>query len=291
MTPELVRQFFKVYGNGTSNFCNFYGSTEMMDVTFASFSSIDDLESQLDSFGKVPIGEPIFNSSSYVLDESMQLVSQGTIGQLYVASPNLCDGYVGTKATTFLPNKVDSSSALLYCTGDYVRQEKGILYYEGRCDSQIKVRGHRVDLSEIEKAVKCFDTIDKVVVLCYKPNEPAQRVLCYFTVKTKKDKNHPMNEVTLEEKLRSELPCYMLPKPIKVPMIPLLVNGKVDRQSLLKRYSDIRFCKVSNCSLGIERFILSSLGMKRAKSHLLIFQMRIWSLFWARIKLTRAAYF
>ena len=86
MTPELVRQFFKVYGNGTSNFCNFYGSTEMMDVTFASFSSIDDLESQLDSFGKVPIGEPVFNSSSYVLDESMQLVSQGTIGQLYVAS-------------------------------------------------------------------------------------------------------------------------------------------------------------------------------------------------------------
>ena len=49
-----------------------------------------------------------------------------------------------------------------------------------------------------------------------------------------------MNEVTLEEKLRGELPCYMLPKPIKVPVIPLLVNGKIDRQSLLKRYEDSR---------------------------------------------------
>ena len=130
-----------------------------------------------------------------------------------------------------------SGNGLLYRTGDYVRLENGLLYYEGRCDSQIKVRGHRVDLSEIEKAVKSFDAIDKAVVLCYKPNEPAQKVLCYFTVNTKEEKNYPMNEVTLEEKLRGELPCYMLPKPIKVPIIPLLVNGKIDRQALLKRYN------------------------------------------------------
>ena len=77
---------------------------------------------------------------------------------------------------------------LLYRTGDYVRVENGLLYYEGRCDSQIKVRGHRVDLSEIEKTVKSFEVIDKAVVLCYKPNEPAQKVLCYFTVKTKEEK-------------------------------------------------------------------------------------------------------
>ena len=240
MTPELVRQFFELYGHGTSTLCNFYGSTEMMDVTFASFSSVNDLESQLDSLGKVPIGEPIFNSAAYILDESMELVGPGEIGQLYVSSPNLCDGYVGTKATTLLPNTVENPSETgngpLYRTGDYVRLENGILYYEGRCDSQIKVRGHRVDLSEIEKAVKSFDAIDKAVVLCYKPNQPAQKVLCYFTVKTKEEKNYPMNEVTLEEKLRGELPCYMLPKPIKVPIIPLLVNGKIDRQSLLKRY-------------------------------------------------------
>ena len=85
----------------------------MMDVTFATFSSLNDLEGKLDSFGKVPIGEPIINSAAYVLDDSMQLVGQGEIGQLYVSSPNLCDGYVGTKASTFLPNMVSRLSNFL----------------------------------------------------------------------------------------------------------------------------------------------------------------------------------
>ena len=55
-----------------------------------------------------------------------------------------------------------------------------MLYFEGRSDSQIKVRGHRVDLSEIEKAASSIAGIEKVVILCYKPNESAQKVLCYF---------------------------------------------------------------------------------------------------------------
>ena len=55
-----------------------------------------------------------------------------------------------------------------------------MLYFEGRSDSQIKVRGHRVDLSEIERAASSIQGIEKVVVLCYKPNESAQKVLCYF---------------------------------------------------------------------------------------------------------------
>ena len=113
VTPDLVRQFFELYGHGKSTLCNFYGSTEMMDVTFATFSSLNDLEGKLDSFGKVPIGEPIINSAAYVLDDSMQLVGQGEIGQLYVSSPNLCDGYVGTKASTFLPNMVSRLSNFL----------------------------------------------------------------------------------------------------------------------------------------------------------------------------------
>lgn len=75
------------------------------------------------------------------------------------------------------------ASEYLYGTGDYVqlRRDNGLLYYEGRCDSQVKVRGHRVDLSEIEKAVVCLQGVDKAVILCYKPNEAAQKVLCFFT--------------------------------------------------------------------------------------------------------------
>ena len=62
-----------------------------------------------------------------------------------------------------------------------MKRENRMLYYEGRCDSQIKVRGHRVDLSEIQLAVEKISGVDKAVVLCYKPNEPAQKVICFFT--------------------------------------------------------------------------------------------------------------
>ena len=107
VTPDLVKQFFSIYGCGTRTLCNFYGSTEMMDVTYASFSSLEDLEEKLDTSGKVPIGTPVFNSAAYVLNENLQLVGgHGEIGQLYISSPNLCDGYVGTKPSTFLPNTV-----------------------------------------------------------------------------------------------------------------------------------------------------------------------------------------
>ena len=60
----------------------------------------------LDENGKVPIGRPIFNSVAYVLDEQMQPIPLDKIGQLYVSSANLCDGYVGTKHKNFMPNKV-----------------------------------------------------------------------------------------------------------------------------------------------------------------------------------------
>ena len=78
----------------------------------------------------------------------------------------------------------------LYGTGDYVKlsRENAMLYYEGRCDAQIKVRGHRVDLSEIEKAVSSIEGVERAVVLCYKPNEVAQKVLCYFTSCNDKEK-------------------------------------------------------------------------------------------------------
>lgn len=65
----------------------------------------------------------------------------------------------------------------IYCTGDYAKISKGVIIYEGRVDSQIKVRGHRVDLTEVEKAISRIPEIDGVVVLCYKPGELSQVLL------------------------------------------------------------------------------------------------------------------
>ena len=123
---------------------------------------------------------------------------------------------------------------LLYKTGDYVQVNQGRLYYEGRLDSQVKVRGHRLDMMEIEKAVMDVTQVTKTIVLCYKPGESQQRIICYYTVKD----GQFLHEKKLETLLGEKLPDYMIPKLTKLPTFPLLVNGKVDRQVLLKKYED-----------------------------------------------------
>ena len=130
MTPDLVKDFFDYFGDeGGKTLCNFYGSTEMMDVTFAAFRSAEDANGlvldgkvsreQLDQSGrkfcnpnglfqtlKVPIGHPVANTAAYVLNEDMKPVKGGEVGELYIASNNLALGYAGDQGLgKFLDNK------------------------------------------------------------------------------------------------------------------------------------------------------------------------------------------
>lgn len=122
----------------------------------------------------------------------------------------------------------------LYRTGDFASIDKGIIYYEGRTDSQIKIRGHRVDLSEVEKCILNIEGIDKAVVLCYHAGEIDQALLAFITLQD--DIN--FTGIQIESKLKDMLPEYMLPQVVILEFIPLLVNGKVDRQSILKMYEN-----------------------------------------------------
>ena len=110
----------------------------------------------------------------------------------------------------------------------------GRLYYEGRLDSQVKVRGHRVDLTEIEKAVRDLEAVSKTIVLCYKPGQPSQKLLCYYTVA--EGARLPEKKVLAE--ISEKLPDYMLPRLTKLAVMPVLVNGKIDRQALFQRYEE-----------------------------------------------------
>lgn len=122
----------------------------------------------------------------------------------------------------------------LYKTGDFASVQKSTIYYEGRTDSQIKIRGYRVDLTEIEKHVIKMDTVDKAIVLCYHAGEADQALLAF--VEPKSDVKATLNEFQIEAKLQTLLPGYMVPQVVIMETIPLLVNGKIDRQSLLKAY-------------------------------------------------------
>lgn len=136
----------------------------------------------------------------------------------------------------FLFSNKLSEYGRLYQTGDFVSIIKGgAVQYEGRTDSQIKIRGHRVDLMEIDKNLLELNGIEKEMVLCYHPGEIDQTLLAFVTLT--KDSVH-QHGLQIENALNNKLADYMVPQVVIVDAIPLLVNGKIDRQALLKMYEN-----------------------------------------------------
>ncbi|XP_046418625.1 plipastatin synthase subunit B [Neodiprion fabricii] len=229
---SLAEQFLARFRSGEHVLANFYGSTEVMgDVTYHLINH----PQQLKGLDKVPIGKPLDNTAVYLVDKEMQLVPQGEVGELVCAGKNLAAGYVkGRDPHRFLdnPHAVDPEYSRIYRTGDYARIVKGIMIYEGRTDAQIKIRGHRVDLAEVERAVVASPAVDKAVVLCFKPGELSQALISFVTAKD----NINISGLQIESYLHTILPPYMIPQVIVIDSIPLLVNGKTDRQTLLMQY-------------------------------------------------------
>ncbi|KAF5303145.1 hypothetical protein FQR65_LT08308 [Abscondita terminalis] len=230
LVVSLAKEFYNYFPVDQHKLCNFYGSTEIMgDVTYHVITNPE----QLNSEDKIPIGLPIDNTIIYLFDSDFRPVRTGDIGELFVAGANLADGYVnGRDPDKFIDNHlaVDPAYMKLYRTGDFARIAKGTVVYEGRTDSQIKVRGHRVDLAEIDKAVNALEGVDKAVVLCYKPGEINQTILAFVITESS------LTEHQIETALKTTLPSYMVPQVILIDVIPLLVNGKTDRQALFKYY-------------------------------------------------------
>ncbi|XP_018403118.1 PREDICTED: tyrocidine synthase 1-like isoform X2 [Cyphomyrmex costatus] len=183
----------------------------------------------------VPKGKPIDNCIIYLVNKDMRLVPQGEVGELIVAGRNLAAGYIrGRDTHKFLDNPyaIDPEYSRIFRTGDYAKIVKESIIFEGRVDSQIKIRGHRVDLTEVEKVIATISNIDKVVVLCHKPGELSQALIAFVTIMD--ETNLSCSEI--EDFLQRTLPPYMLPQIFIIDHIPLLTNGKTDRQTLLKKY-------------------------------------------------------
>ncbi|KAG5343224.1 ACVS synthase, partial [Acromyrmex heyeri] len=237
LSVALADQFFATFDNKDKILANFYGSTEVMgDVTYYLLNK----RAQLQGMKKVPIGKPIDNCIIYLVNKDMRLVPQGEVGELIVAGRNLAAGYIRERDThKFLDNPyaIDPEYSRIFRTGDYAKIVKELIIYEGRVDSQIKIRGHRVDLTEVEKVVARISNIDKVVVLCHKPGELSQALVAFVT--TIDGTN--LSSLEIEDFLQRTLPPYMLPQIFIVDHIPLLTNGKTDRQTLLKKYESSYF--------------------------------------------------
>ncbi|MFK0180555.1 amino acid adenylation domain-containing protein, partial [Streptomyces xanthochromogenes] len=207
---------------------NEYGPTET--VVGCCVYEVDD---RTDLSGTVPIGRPIANTRLYVLDENLAPVAPGTVGELHVGGAGVARGYWNRPDLTaerFLPDPfAPAPGARMYRTGDLVRlRADGELVYLGRVDTQVKVRGYRIELAEVEGALaRAEDVRDAAVVLC-KGASGERRLAAYMTLARPE-----CTEADLRAALRRELPDYMVPHTFTVlEELPLASSGKIDRTAL-----------------------------------------------------------
>ena len=232
LPASLLARFRAGFPNAT--LLNLYGSTEGTgDVTCATFAPGAPLPTS-----DVPIGRPITNARLLVLDEHQVPVPDGDEGELYVGGPVLARGYHRRPADhearfVTLPHLFEGPA---FRTGDRVKRDReGVFHYVGRNDRQVKVRGVRIELDEVEAALlECAGPAVVAAVVARKVQsgapgetaEPGLRIAAFVAPRT-------TDVAALTRKLAARLPAAMLPATITaLDALPLLPNGKVDRQTL-----------------------------------------------------------
>jgi len=207
---------------------NHYGPTE---TTVGSLTfSVDDQNLSCHSY-TVPIGRPLANTRCYILDRRQRLVVPGAIGELYIGGAGVAAGYLNQPAETAARFVVDpfaqESGSRLYRTGDLARYlADGNIEFLGRADHQVKVRGYRVELGEIETVLSAHPGVRQAVVTVNRDQSGDQRIVAYVV-------SAPGSQDELRALLRQKLPDYMIPSAfVFLKSFPLTPNGKVDRAAL-----------------------------------------------------------
>ncbi|HEX8151320.1 MAG TPA: amino acid adenylation domain-containing protein, partial [Pyrinomonadaceae bacterium] len=184
--------------------------------------------------GAVPIGRPIANTRLYVLDQRLQPAPVGVAGELYIAGDGVSRGYLGRPgltAETFLPDPFgDTPGARMYKSGDAARfRRDGTLDFLGRLDDQVKVRGYRVELGEVEAALRRHTSVREAAAALRKGAGGDVALVAYVVGE---DGAAP-DAAALRAFLKDKLPEYMLPSAfVALDALPLTANGKVNRHAL-----------------------------------------------------------
>jgi len=243
----LVKRFYQLLD---AEVVNLYGPTETA-VQMAYFKC-DRAEIEQTSGGFVPIGrpQPITNAKVYVLDERLNPTPCGVAGELHIGGVGLARGYLNRPDLTaerFIPNPLSRAEGeRLYKTGDVARiLPDGTIEFLGRRDEQVKLRGYRVELGEIEQTLNAHPQVRESAAIVREDKPGDQRLVAYvvarsellYQTKIETDGSElPPDTLTtsaLQNYLRERLPDYMVPSTfVRLEKLPTLANGKIDRKAL-----------------------------------------------------------
>ncbi|OUM56194.1 hypothetical protein PIROE2DRAFT_19307 [Piromyces sp. E2] len=218
---------------------NGYGPTETTACcTISKIKRKDIFENKL-----ITIGNPLCNYKLYILDEYLNPVPVGVKGEIYISGLSVGKGYLNREDLTnemFLncPFSSNNKMSKMYKTGDIGKwTTNGNIVYLGRKDNQIKIRGQRIEISEIENVIKKNNNIAEAVVIIYDDDndkEEQKSLVCYY-IENSNFSSKSDNNISFKNYLKSKLPIYMIPKYfIKINEIPITTNGKLNKKALPK---------------------------------------------------------
>lgn len=212
------------------HFIHAYGPTET--TLFATTYEVTNADRGALS---IPIGRPISNTTIYILDRHGRPAPVGVPGELHIGGVGVARGYLNRAALTAERFVADPFSAVpgarLYKTADLARHRSdGNIEFLGRRDHQIKIRGFRVELAEIEARMSAYPSVAEVVVLARQETGGDKRLVAYYTLKLGAE---PIPRTALQAHLATWLPSYMIPAAfVRLDAMPLTPNGKLDRRAL-----------------------------------------------------------
>ncbi|MDM8558776.1 amino acid adenylation domain-containing protein [Candidatus Parabeggiatoa sp. HSG14] len=227
---------------------NGYGPTE--NTTFTCCYTITNQHYN----NSIPIGRPVANTQVFIVDQNLQPVPMGIVGELVISGAGLARGYLNRPELTAekfikIPNSLESKalalgveskdSALekrLYKTGDLARYlPDGNIEYLGRIDNQVKIRGFRIELGEIETVLGQHPSVRENAVIVHETLGSDKRLVAYLVAHQEKN----LENTELRDFLKERLPDYMIPSAfISLEALPLTPNGKIDRNALSKKNLD-----------------------------------------------------
>lgn len=199
------------------------------------------------------IGKPLANTRIYVLDAAGRLAPIGVRGEICIGGDGVAIGYHERRELTnerFILDPFDATgTARLYRTGDLGRwSHDGLLFHLGRADHQVKVRGMRIELEEIESALLTAEPVRQAVTAAFEVAKGDQRIVAYVVCKS----GESITTSEARRHLRALLPDYMIPSlVVELEALPQTLNGKVDRSALVSPYKH---------GVGSDRSVLPTSG-------------------------------